>query len=129
MPGTQPIVGATLNEEQQTRIARFKKLFSSVPESEVEQRLDVDYGLSEVKEKERCKISKDRRLTNVDANKQCVFSSSLQVREWPPGDAHANTVDAVRYPEPDPSTDYCGVALVGGWCKRELGHTGGHACS
>lgn len=31
--------------------------------------------------------------------------------------------------EPDPSTEYCGTELVGGWCKRKLGHNGNHACS
>lgn len=28
-----------------------------------------------------------------------------------------------------PNTPYCGVPLVGGWCKRPAGHQGGHACS
>jgi hypothetical protein len=39
-----PVAGATLNEEQQARVVRFNKFFSSVPQSEVERRLDVDYG-------------------------------------------------------------------------------------
>ena len=25
--------------------------------------------------------------------------------------------------------EYCGVPLVGGWCKRVKGHGGNHACS
>lgn len=26
-------------------------------------------------------------------------------------------------------TPYCGVSLVGGYCKRPLGHSGKHTCS
>jgi hypothetical protein len=26
-------------------------------------------------------------------------------------------------------TEYCGVPLKGGWCKRPQGHGGEHACS
>jgi hypothetical protein len=48
---------------------------------------------------------------------------------WRPGNPAANAEDDARYPEPDPRTAYCGVALVGGWCKRPRGHNGGHACS
>ena len=49
--------------------------------------------------------------------------------EWPYGDAAANAEDDRLYSEPDLTTLYCGVALVGGWCKRLRGHYGGHACS
>ena len=49
--------------------------------------------------------------------------------EWPYGDTKANVEERARYPEPDLSTPYCGVELVGGWCKRARGHEGGHACS
>ena len=52
-----------------------------------------------------------------------------EYREWPYGDPTANAEENARYPEPDSSTSYCGVALVGGWCKRPRGHEGGHACS
>lgn len=34
-----------------------------------------------------------------------------------------------RVGEPDLSTEYCGVELIGGWCKRRRGHDGGHANS
>lgn len=29
----------------------------------------------------------------------------------------------------DADTAYCGTPLVGGWCKRAIGHQGDHACA
>lgn len=48
------------------------------------------------------------------------FDLAQQIRALTLEDYHA---------EPDQTTDYCGVALIGGWCKERRGHEGEHVCS
>ena len=28
----------------------------------------------------------------------------------------------------DPKPEYCGVEIIGGWCKRQISHPGQHTC-